>query len=69
MMDQVIQLELIDAPGVEPNKTSSHVLEQCPQLSPMVRGDQRSRGATIGVVRRTPLRIIGLGHGRNLERW
>ena len=44
VVDQFVQLELIDLAGVEPCKAVAHVLEQRPQLTPLI-GAMNSREA------------------------
>ncbi len=50
-MDQVVQLELIDVTSIEPCEAIAHVREERPQLTPVIVGDEFSRGSPIRLVR------------------
>ena len=67
-MNHVVQVELIDLAGLEFGEAGTHALKQYSQLILVVRGDQLSRGAAIGLLRRTMLRVASAGHKAKLQR-
>jgi hypothetical protein len=62
MMDHIVELELIDLPGVELGEARPHVLEQCPQLRLVIGSDKFPCGTTISVPGGAMLGVPGLGH-------
>ena len=49
-MNHVVQVELIDLAGIELGEGGTHALKQYSQLIFVVRADQLTRGAPIGLL-------------------
>jgi hypothetical protein len=49
-MDHVVKVELVDLAGIEANEAVTHMLEQLPQLRPVILGDHLSRRSPLGLV-------------------